>query len=66
MNIYKYIKRFVDIVLSIVLLIILLPLFIIIAIVVKVSSKGPIFFAHKRIGKNGKEQLSPSVEAHVG
>ena len=27
----------------------------IIAILIKAESKGPVFFAHKRIGKNGKE-----------
>ena len=31
-----------------------MPLFIVLAILVKLDSKGPIFFSHKRIGKNGK------------
>lgn len=35
-------------------LILLSPLFAIIAIAIKIDSKGPVFFAHKRIGKNGK------------
>ena len=54
-NIYKYIKRIFDFSLSLIGLIVLLPIFLIIAILIKTESKGPIFFKHKRIGKNGKE-----------
>jgi len=43
-------KRLMDIIVSIVSLIILLPLFIIIAILVKLTSKGSIFFVQERIG----------------
>ena len=38
-------------------MILLLPLFIIIAICIKIDSHGPVFFKHKRNGKNGKEFL---------
>lgn len=54
-NIYKYIKRFIDIVISTLGLIILSPVFLVISILIKLESKGPVFFAHKRVGKNGKE-----------
>lgn len=54
-NIYKYIKRFMDFTLSLIGLIVLSPLFLIIAILIKKESNGPVFFKHKRIGKNGKE-----------
>ena len=54
-SIYKYIKRFMDIVLASVGLVVLSPVFLIIAILIKVESKGKVFFKHKRIGKNGKE-----------
>ena len=54
-NIYKYIKRFMDVIISTLGLIILSPLFLVIAILIKLESKGPVFFAHRRIGKNGKE-----------
>jgi len=47
-------KRLIDIVASIFALIILLPVFIILAILVKLSSKGPVFFKQERIGINGK------------
>ena len=55
LNIYKYIKRMFDIVLSTVALIILLPLFLLISVLIKIETKGPVFFKHKRIGKDGKE-----------
>ncbi len=54
-RIYLFIKRFFDIVLSLVGLILLSPIFLIIAIIIKLDSKGPVFFKHKRIGKNGKQ-----------
>lgn len=52
--IYKGFKRMADIILSILGLIILSPVFLIIAIIIRIDSKGPIFFKHKRVGKNGK------------
>lgn len=54
-KIYRGFKRITDIVLGCVGLIILLPVFLIIGICIKIDSKGPVIFAHKRIGKNGKE-----------
>ena len=33
---------------------ILMPLMIIIGIVIKIDSRGPIFFIQERLGKNGK------------
>ena len=51
---YIKIKRVIDVILASVALILLSPLFAIIAIAIKIDSKGPVFFAHKRIGKNGK------------
>ena len=44
-------KRLFDIFFSIVLLIILSPLFPIIAILIKIDSRGPVFFKHLRVGK---------------
>lgn len=51
----KFLKRFIDIVLSFFGLVVLSPVFLVIAILVKATSKGKVFFKHKRIGKNGKE-----------
>lgn len=53
--IYSFINRIFDIVLSLVAIILLSPTFLICTILVKCSSKGPIFYGHKRVGKNGKE-----------
>ena len=50
-NQYKITKRTADILVSLIGLIFLSPLFLIISIAVKLDSKGPAFFVHKRIGK---------------
>lgn len=47
-------KRVIDVVASIFALIILSPLYIALMIGVKLSSKGPIFYSHERIGEHGK------------
>lgn len=52
--VYDFVKRVFDIVCSLIALIVLSPVFLILAILVKTTSKGPVFFAHKRVGKNGK------------
>ncbi len=48
------VKRIVDVVLSTVALILLSPAYLAIAIAVKLSSPGPIFYSHERIGRYGK------------
>lgn len=53
--VYDFIKRIIDIVCSLLGIILLSPFFIIISIIIKTTSKGPVFFVHKRVGKNGKE-----------
>lgn len=53
-NFYLTIKRIIDIILSFIALILLLPILIIIAIIIKIDSKGPVIYKHKRLGKNGK------------
>ncbi len=52
--VYNFFKRSFDIISASIGILFLLPLFIVLAILVKLDSKGPIFFSHKRIGKNGK------------
>ena len=52
---YLTTKRIMDIILSLIAIILLSPIFLIIAIAIKIDSKGPVFFVHKRIGKNGKQ-----------
>lgn len=51
---YKIVKRTTDIVLSLISLVGLLPFFAIIALAIRLESKGPAFFKHTRIGKDGK------------
>ena len=52
---YEIIKRLIDIVCSFVGILALSPLFIVIAIIIKLTSKGPVFFSQKRVGKYGRE-----------
>ena len=53
-TIYIKIKNIFDFIFSLIFLIFGFPLFFLIAVLVKFSSRGPIFFLHKRIGKNKK------------
>ena len=50
-------KRIFDIISSLFGLILLSPFMIIIAILIKLDSKGPIFFKQVRVTKNGREFL---------
>ena len=54
LNIYPLFKSLFDLIFSFIVIIIGSPLFLLIAILIKFSSRGPIFFYHKRIGKNFK------------
>lgn len=47
-------NRIIDCIISFVALILTSPIFFIISILIKLGSKGPIFFKQKRAGKNGK------------
>lgn len=47
-------KRIIDVVVSAFALIILSPIFLALGIGVKLSSKGPVFYSHERIGRYGK------------
>ena len=52
---YIIIKNVLDFILSLLALMVLFPFFCIFAIIIKLESKGPVFFKQKRIGKNKKE-----------
>jgi lipopolysaccharide/colanic/teichoic acid biosynthesis glycosyltransferase len=54
---YLAVKRAFDIVSSGLLLAVIWPLFPIIALAIKLDSKGPVFFRHKRVGQDGKPLL---------
>ena len=51
---YRIVKRTADVTLSAIAMVLLLPILAIIAIAIKLDSKGPVFFKHTRIGKDGK------------
>lgn len=52
--IYRFFKRVFDVVMSVLAIIVLSPVFLFIAVLIKRDSKGPVFYKHYRIGKNGK------------
>ena len=52
LNFYKVFKNLLDFLFSILFLIACLPFFLIISLLIKLSSRGPIFFFQERIGKN--------------
>lgn len=54
-KVYNVTKRVLDVLLSFIGLIVLSPIFLILGIMIKIDSKGSVFFTHKRIGKDGKE-----------
>jgi exopolysaccharide biosynthesis polyprenyl glycosylphosphotransferase len=52
---YYFIKRLIDIIGSLCGIIVLSPLLLIVSLLIKLESKGPIFFSQKRVGLNDKE-----------
>ncbi len=54
LNRYICYKTFFDKLFAIFVLIALLPLFLLLSLIIKLTSRGPIFFLHKRIGMNNK------------
>ena len=51
---YLIIKRFMDVSVAILGILLLSPLFLIVALLIKIDSKGPVFYGQERVGKNGK------------
>ncbi len=63
----KNIKRLIDILISFIALVLFLPLFPIIMILIKLDSRGPVFYRQKRVGKDGREfQLCKFRSMYVG
>ncbi len=52
---YSHIKRFLDIIASLILLLLSLPFYPIISFIIKIESKGPIFFTQTRAGYLGTD-----------
>ena len=60
---HAFIKRFTDIVLSAIALVFLSPLLLLTALAVKTTSKGPIFYMDKRIGRNNNLFIFPKFRS---
>ena len=54
-KLYYNIKNIFDFLISFMIIIFAFPIFVLISILIKLSSRGPIFFTQKRVGKNKKE-----------
>jgi exopolysaccharide biosynthesis polyprenyl glycosylphosphotransferase len=50
----RVIKKLIDILISIVVLVLLSPLLIFISLMIKLTSRGPVFYSQERVGRNGK------------
>lgn len=55
MKIYPKVKSILDFIFALILFILLLPILIIIALIIKLDSKGPIFYKQHRCGKKVKK-----------
>lgn len=53
-NVPLFIKRILDFIVSGILLLVLLPALFFIAILIKLDSRGPVFFTQRRVGLNGR------------
>jgi exopolysaccharide biosynthesis polyprenyl glycosylphosphotransferase len=53
--VYIFLKRIIDIVFSILGIVVLAPLMLIVMMLIKLESKGPVFFGQNRVGLNGKQ-----------
>lgn len=51
---YKKVKTVIDFAISLIALIITSPLFLVIILLIKIDSKGPVFFVQNRAGKTGR------------
>jgi lipopolysaccharide/colanic/teichoic acid biosynthesis glycosyltransferase len=52
---YQFAKRAADVIFSLLALILLSPVFLVVAIAIKLDSKGPVIYCHRRVGQNRKE-----------
>ena len=59
----RVVKRLFDLLLVVPSLILLLPAFIFIALLVKIDSRGPVFYSQERIGQNGQVFTFPKFRS---
>ena len=62
LSFYEIIKRLIDIICSFIGLLVFSPLFIIIAIIIKLTSKGPVFFHKRELEKMEKSLICISLD----
>ena len=70
---YKKFKRAIDLCISLTLLLVLLPVILLLAVLIKLDSKGPVFFVQERLGYQKKpfrcfkfRTMKKDAEAHSG
>ncbi len=54
-GVMMFVKRTMDVMVSLLLLIFLTPLFLIVAVLIKLTSRGPVFYHQERIGMDGRK-----------
>lgn len=52
---YRFVKRFFDVVVTLFSMLIFIPVGLIISLMIYIDNPGPVLFAHRRVGKDGKE-----------
>lgn len=57
MLMYDFFKRLLDLVSAILVFVVFFPVFVIAPILIKLDSRGPVFYKQRRVGKNGKNFL---------
>ncbi len=69
----RVVKRLMDIAVSLAVIVIGMPFWLIIAAVIKMTSKGPVFYMQERVGKNGRvfrmvkyRSMAADAEKHSG
>ncbi len=64
-KIKNYIKRIVDILISFILLVLLSPIFLIVAVLIKIDSRGSVFFSQDRVGQRKQEYMMHKFRSMV-
>jgi len=51
----QFLKRTIDLILTIIGGLLMLPILTLVALAIKIDSRGPVFYGHRRIGRGGRE-----------
>lgn len=55
MKVKRFQKRVIDGLLAFAAFVVFLPAFVVIPVLIKLTSRGPVFYRHRRLGRNGRE-----------